>query len=312
MLDFFHNATAISKRDLVSGSLTPLPAFSRQQATVSIPFTVIFDPNEDQAPAALSARQAHSASGHNVYFALVTTNADGSRSEVSNLANVFVPANLTVPAGTAIALAGAAALVPEGMLVDKSDSQGTDASLPTEPSGSSMPSPFEEPSTTPDLLTPSPQPSEAVTSPPAGPETPESAMSSTEIMKESADEEINPRKTTSSVPTTKKKRETTASVATTKEAPASTWQSAASSAWVNASETDQNATAPPIDEKKAVHKDGQEEDDDGTFRAWILFGAFMVACLLICANLAFLYCRAQYEVDEGPPSPGTTSGFDTF
>ncbi|XP_050039515.2 calcium-activated chloride channel regulator 1-like [Dermacentor andersoni] len=314
MLGFFHNATAISERDLVSGSLSPLPAFSRQQATISIPSTVIFGHNEDQAPAVLSAGHAPSASGHNVYFALVTTNADGSHSEVSNLARVFVAANLTVPAGSATALAGAAALVPEEILVGKRDSESADTSLPTEPLTSSMSPPLEEPATTPEVATAPPQPPNAVTPLTEGPDTPESTTSSAEIEEESSDENTEPQETHASVPTTKKKV-TTASVATAKETPASTWENEASSAqqpWVNATETDQNATTPPIAEKKEVNKGGQEEDDDGIFRAWILFGAFMVACLLICANLAFLYCRAQYEVDAGPPSPGPTSGYDTF
>ncbi|KAL3250825.1 hypothetical protein MRX96_055358 [Rhipicephalus microplus] len=81
---------------------------------------------------------------------------------------------------------------------------------------------------------------------------------------------------------------------------------------VNGSDADMNVTYPPPAEKKAVNK-FDEEDDDGTLRAWILFAVFMIACLLICLNLAFLYCRAQFEVDDGPPGPGesVTSGYGT-
>ncbi|KAL1431941.1 hypothetical protein MTO96_013734 [Rhipicephalus appendiculatus] len=125
MLNFFPKATAISEQDLVSGSMKPLPAFSRQLATVYIPSTVVFGHSPDEATG-----QAPSASGYDVYFALVTTNADGSRSEVSNLASVRVPANFTVPAG--IASAGAALLVPENIPGAKNDSEGTDTSPPPE------------------------------------------------------------------------------------------------------------------------------------------------------------------------------------
>ncbi|KAH8024667.1 hypothetical protein HPB51_000398 [Rhipicephalus microplus] len=94
MLDLFHKATEISEQDLLSGSMKPLPAFSQQLATISIPSTIILGQSQNETTA-----QAHSASGYNVYFALVTTNNYGSRSEVSNLASVNVPAHFTVSEG---------------------------------------------------------------------------------------------------------------------------------------------------------------------------------------------------------------------
>ncbi|KAL3250826.1 hypothetical protein MRX96_055359 [Rhipicephalus microplus] len=125
MLDFFHKATEISEQDLLSGSMKPLPAFSQQLATVSIPSTIILGQSQNE-----TTEQAHSASGYNVYFALVTTNYYGSRSEVSNLASVNVPAHTTVPEG--MALADAAVLVHEKILNAKNESEGTDASLQLE------------------------------------------------------------------------------------------------------------------------------------------------------------------------------------
>ncbi|XP_049268815.1 uncharacterized protein LOC119381659 [Rhipicephalus sanguineus] len=304
MLDFFHKATTISEQDLVSGSMKPLPAFSHQLATVSIPSTVIFASSSEE-----SAGQAPSVSGYNVYFALVTTNADGSRSEVSNLANVNVPANFTVPAG--IALAGAALFVLEDILDAKNYSESTDVSPPE------AMSPWEE------LLSILVS-SSANATPSAAPEssygeTPVETKKAT-----TAKETTKPQETTT--PTTKNKEKATPStVSTTRRKEVVANERAATAEEVstpeplttpvNGSEADLNVTVPPGAEKKAVNKFGVD-DDDGTFRAWLLFGAFMVACLLICANLAFLYCRAQSEVDDGPPSPretmAMTSGYSSY
>ncbi|KAL3214479.1 hypothetical protein MRX96_051475 [Rhipicephalus microplus] len=118
-------ATKISEQDLSSPDRCFLPAFSQQLATISIPSTIILGQSQNE-----TTEQAHSASDYNVYFGLVTTNNYGSRSEVSNLASINVPAHFTVPEG--IALADAAVLVHEKILNAKNESEGTDASLQLE------------------------------------------------------------------------------------------------------------------------------------------------------------------------------------
>ncbi|KAH6935693.1 hypothetical protein HPB50_008144 [Hyalomma asiaticum] len=296
MLDFFHKATKVSEQDVLSGSVKPLPAFSRQQATISIPSTTVSGRIEDD-----SAGQSPPPSGRNIYFALVTANAGGYRSEISNLARVFVPANFAVPAGRERALAGAAPFVPEKISDAANDSETADASLPTE--APSIP-PSEQQS-----------PSEELTSETASAET--AMKTSEETVKSVVTTTPAPITTSKTVSTTPQVDGTTGSVSTPTKVSATVPESEASvqTTPMNGSEPEQNATAPPVVEKKAVNKNEQEEEDDGTFRAWVLFGTFVVACLLICANLACLYCKAQYEVDDGPPSPGTTAmttGFSSF
>ncbi|XP_075740640.1 uncharacterized protein LOC142786837 [Rhipicephalus microplus] len=306
MLDFFHKATEISEQDLLSGSMKPLPAFSQQLATISIPSTIILGQSQNE-----TTEQAHSASGYNVYFALVTTNNYGSHSEVSNLASVNVPAHFTVPEG--IALADAAVLVQEKVLKAKNESEGTDASLQLE---KMTMSPWGE-------LLSIPVSADADATPSAAPET-SHAKTALKTKKATIFKKTTKPHNSASPMAKNKKRATSFTAATAKRekvvdhARAATAEedsklephSDLSTTPVNGSDADMNVTYPPPAEKKAVNK-FDEEDDDGTLRAWILFAVFMIACLLICLNLAFLYCRAQFEVDDGPPGPGesVTSGY---
>ncbi|KAL1467333.1 hypothetical protein MTO96_026215 [Rhipicephalus appendiculatus] len=272
MLDFFDAATSISEQDLVSGSMKPLPAFSHQLATIYIPPTVIFGRSENE-----SATQAPSASGYNVYFALVTANADGSRSEVSNLASVNVPGNFTVPEG--IALAGAALFVPVDILDAKNDSKSTDA-MP-KPETMAM-SPWEE-------LLSIPVSSDTNNTPSAAPQTSHEETPAETKKAMTSEKTTKPQETT--FPTTKNtKEETTSTVSTPKRkevvdnARAATKeevstpepQSELQSTPVNGSEADQNATAPPHAEKNAVNK-SDAEDDDGPFSCvvtvWRVYGS---------------------------------------
>ncbi|XP_077486845.1 calcium-activated chloride channel regulator 3A-1-like [Amblyomma americanum] len=225
IVDSFGNATAMS--DLLSRTLRPAPAFYRQQITAALPPSLLVDSFLEGTRSRI------------VYFALVALNEDGLRSELSNIANVLLPAIPNPRVGTEEAI--------------------SEASNTFE--AASSPAPAD------DLV-----PSFSLTPNTATPEAPTVEDSTSRSVFE----------------------ETTFSTEVFTS--------------FNASEAEGNETAPPAGAGNvAVNKDGQEEEDDSTTRAWILFGAFLVACLLICANLAFLYCRAQYEVDDGPPSPGSTA-----